>query len=108
VDVGTIAAIVGASLGGGGGIVALVRIAVGSETRRANDWREIARTATEAATRNGEHVRELVTAVNQLAAAQRESLAILQAIQAERLGRTRDALLITPPPELGVAGSGAL
>jgi hypothetical protein len=85
-----------ATLVGGGGLVALVKIAVGAASDRANDWREIARTATSAAERQGDHVRELVTAVNQLAAAQRESLAILQAIQAERLGRTRDAVTMIP------------
>jgi hypothetical protein len=89
-----------ATLGGGGGVVALVRIAVGSETRRANDWRDIATTATAAAGKQGEHVRDLVAAVNQLAQAQRESLAILQTIQAERAGRTRDAVMISPPTEL--------
>lgn len=85
---------------GTGGFVTLVRIAVGSESKRADDWRKIAETSTAAATTNGEHVRELVGAVNQLSAAQRECLAILQTMQAERLGRTRDAVLITPPPEL--------
>jgi hypothetical protein len=75
----TIVAILSVLLGGGG-VVALVKIAVGSESRRANDWREIAKTSAAAAEVNGGHVRELVGAVNQLATAQRECLAILQGI----------------------------
>lgn len=83
-DAGTVVAVVTAVFGAGG-IVTLVKIAVGSETRRANDWRSIAETATAAAERNGEHVRDLLAAVNQLAAAQREQLAILNGLQSGQL-----------------------
>jgi hypothetical protein len=74
------------SLLGGGGVVALVRIAVASSDRRADDWREIARTAQAAAAVSSEHVAQLIPAVQQLAAAQRESLALLQGMATERRG----------------------
>lgn len=71
---------------GVGGIVTLVKIAVQSQSDRAADWKSIAQTSEASVKLNGEHVRDLVGAVNQLATAQRECLAILQTMQAERRG----------------------
>lgn len=81
----TIAILVGlGTLLGGGGVVALVRIAVSSSDKRADDWREIARTSQAAASLLSGHVEKLVSAVEQLTAAQRESLALLRGMAAER------------------------
>ena len=73
---------------GAGGILAtflaLVRIAIGSERRRADDWREAARTAVAANSVLSGNVEKLITSVEQLATSQRESLSLLQKLAAER------------------------
>lgn len=62
--------------------IALVRIALGAERRRADDWREAAKTSASAAAVMSGHVERLVSAVEQLTAAQRECLSILQGLAA--------------------------
>lgn len=60
------------------GVVALVRIAVSEATRRADDWREIARTAQAAAVISNDQVKSLVTAVGALTVAQQDSLVLIR------------------------------
>lgn len=61
-----------------GGVVALVRIAVSESRSRADDWREIARTAQAAAVISNDQVKSLVTAVQALTVAQQDSLVLIQ------------------------------
>lgn len=71
---------------GGGGVVALVRIAVASSDRRADDWRTIAQKREAANDLLADHVGRLVGAVEQSTAATRECLALLQNMAIERRG----------------------
>jgi len=69
-----------------GGMIALVRIALGAERRRADDWRTAAQTSTAANAILGSHVEKLISSVEQLATSQREMMALLQTVAAERRG----------------------
>lgn len=57
--------------------LALVRIAVGTERRRADDWRETARTTTAANEVLAANDQQLISAIGELAASQREVLSLL-------------------------------
>ena len=70
------------------GMLALVRIALGAERRRADDWRTAAQTSAAANTVLSANVDKLVTSVEQLATSQREMMAMLQAMAAERRATT--------------------
>ena len=60
------------------GVVALVRIAITEARARADDWREIARTAQAAAVMSNDQVKQLVTAVQALTVAQQDSLVLIR------------------------------
>lgn len=66
-----------------GGIVALVRIAVNSANRRADDWREIAKISRAAGDVTAASLDRLVPTVTTLAATQREAVALLQQLAAQ-------------------------
>ncbi len=68
------------------GIVVLVRIAIGAERRRADDWRTAAQTQSAANEVHSANIAKLIGSVEQLAASQREVLALLQAQSAKRRG----------------------
>ncbi len=70
------------------GIVVLVRIAIGAERRRADDWRTAAQTQSAANEVHSANIAKLIGSVEQLAASQREVLALLQAQSA---GKRRGA-----------------
>jgi hypothetical protein len=76
VQAGTVSVIFGAML-------ALVRIALGAERRRADDWRTAARTSAAANAVLTGHVETLIGSVGQLSTAQREMMSLLQAMSAE-------------------------
>jgi hypothetical protein len=67
-----------------GAIISLVRIALGAERRRADDWRTAAQTSAAAAAVFGGHVETLIGAMAQLSTAQREMMALLQTMATER------------------------
>lgn len=60
------------------GVIALVRIALGAERRRADDWRTSAQTSAAANTVLSGNVDKLVTSVEQLATSQREMMALMR------------------------------
>lgn len=62
------------------GMLALVRIAIGAERRRADDWREAAKTTSAANTVLSANVEKLIGSVEHLATSQREMLVLLQAM----------------------------
>lgn len=66
------------------GMLALVRIAVGSERRRADDWRTAAQTSGAANAVLANHVEKLIGSVEQLATSQREMMTLLQTMATER------------------------
>lgn len=66
-----------------GFVIALVRIALSAERRRADDWRTAARTSAEANVVLTGHFDKLITSVEQLATSQREMMAVLQGMAAE-------------------------
>jgi len=68
------------------GMIALVRIALGAERRRADDWRTAAQTSAAANEVLGNHVEKLIGSVEQLSAAQREMIVAIQAVAADRRG----------------------
>lgn len=68
---GTVTAVLGFML-------ALVRIAIGSERRRADDWRTAAQTTAAANDILTGHVEALVSSVAQSTALQREMMTLLQ------------------------------
>jgi hypothetical protein len=68
---GTVTAVLGFML-------ALVRIAIGSERRRADDWRTAAQTTAAANDILTGHVEALVSSVGQLTTSQREMMSLLQ------------------------------
>lgn len=70
------------------GMIALVRIALGAERRRADDWRTAAQTSAAANAVLSGNIDKLVTSVEQLATSQREMMALLQSVAAERRGAT--------------------
>lgn len=67
-------------------MITLVRIALGAERRRADDWRTAAQTSAAANAILGSHVEKLISSVEQLATSQREMMALLQSVAAERRG----------------------
>jgi hypothetical protein len=62
------------------GMLALVRIAIGAERRRADDWRDAAKTTSAANTVLSTNVEKLIGSVEHLATSQREMLLLLQAM----------------------------
>jgi hypothetical protein len=63
-----------------GFIVALVRIAITSERRRADDWRTAAQTQAEANAVQADNLNTLVVTVGKLATTQDRMMAILQGL----------------------------
>jgi len=66
------------------GVISLVRIALGAERRRADDWRTAAQTSAAANAILGGHVEKLIGSVEQLATSQRVMMALLQTMATER------------------------
>jgi len=64
-------------------MLALVRIAVRSEQRRADDWRTAAQTSAAANAVMANNIERLITSVEQLATSQREMMSLLQAMAHE-------------------------
>jgi len=64
------------------GIIALVRIALSAEQRRADDWRTAAQTSAAANAILGGQVERLIASVEHLATTQREMMALLQKMAA--------------------------
>jgi len=62
--------------------LALVRIAIGTERRRADDWKEAAQTSAVANTVLTGNMERLITTVEHLATAQRETLTLVQVMAA--------------------------
>lgn len=77
---GVVASVLGTAL-------ALVRIALGAERRRADDWRDAAKTATAANALMSSNVDKLVDSVEKLATTQREMMVLLQQNIAARRSR---------------------
>lgn len=79
---GALAALLGAML-------ALVRIAIAAERRRADDWRETARTRGEANAVLSANNEKLIGSIEQVSASNREIMATLQRVLAtlEATGR---------------------
>lgn len=77
VQAGVVSAILGTML-------ALVRIAIGAERRRADDWRTAYQTQVKVNEVMSGNVEGLVTSTTQLTAAQQETLALLRTMAAER------------------------
>jgi hypothetical protein len=67
-------------------LLALARVAVSAERRRADDWRHNAETSAAANAVNAGNIEKLITSVEQLATAQREMMSVLQRVAAERQG----------------------
>jgi hypothetical protein len=65
-------------------MVALVRIALGAERRRADDWRTAAQTSSAANAVLSANIDKLVTSVEQLAKSQRETMSLLQTLASDR------------------------
>ena len=65
-------------------IIALVRIALGAERRRADDWRTAAQTSAAANVILSGNLDKLITSVEQLATSQREMMSLLQKMAADR------------------------
>lgn len=61
-----------------GAVITLVKIAVAAERRRADDWRDAARTGGEANRVLSANMEKLITSVDNLASSQREILSLLQ------------------------------
>lgn len=78
--------------GGAGAIlwtfIRLVNIAVATERRRADDWHETANTREAANQVNTANVEKLIVLVEQLAASQRETFALLKGLASDRRGVT--------------------
>lgn len=64
--------------------LALVRIAISTERRRADDWREAARTTTAANEVLSANVGKLITTAEQQSTSLREVLTLLQKLAADR------------------------
>lgn len=69
-----------------GSMLALVRIAVSTERGRANDWRDIAKTSSEANALLSANVEKLITSIEQMATSQREMMSLLQTVAGDRRG----------------------
>ena len=65
-------------------MVALVRIALGAERRRADDWRTAAQTSSAANAVLSANIDKLITSEEQLATAQRETMSLLQTVAVDR------------------------
>lgn len=65
-------------------MLALVRIALGAERRRADDWREAAKTSSAANAVLSTNLDKLITSHEQLVISQRDMMALLQTIAADR------------------------
>lgn len=65
-------------------IIALVRIALGAERRRADDWRTAAQTSAAANAVLSGNLDKLITSVEQQATSQREMMALLQKMADDR------------------------
>lgn len=65
------------------GALALVRIAIAAERRRADDWRTAAQTSAQANLVLTGHFDKLIHSVEQLAVSQREMMTVLQTMSAE-------------------------
>ena len=65
-------------------LVTLVRIAIGAERRRADDWRQAAQTSAKANEVLSSNVEKLVNTVEQMARSQNDMMALLQGLAAER------------------------
>ena len=61
-----------------GTMLALVRIAIAAERRRADDWRDTAETREETNAVLSANIEKLISSVEQLAASQREILSLLR------------------------------
>jgi uncharacterized membrane protein len=66
------------------GMVALVRIALSAERRRADDWRTAAQTTATANEVMATNIEKLITSVEHLATSQRDTTALLQKLAADR------------------------
>lgn len=66
------------------GMIALVRIALGAERRRADDWRTAAQTSASANAVLSDNVAKLITSVEQLVTSQRDMMALLQTMATDR------------------------
>lgn len=66
------------------GMITLVRMAVGAERRRADDWRTAAQTSAEANKIMLVNVEKLLNTVEQMANTQREMMGLLQKVAADR------------------------
>lgn len=62
------------------GMVTLVRMAVGAERRRADDWRTAAQTHAEANRVMTGNLEKLISTVEQMANSQREMMGLLQKV----------------------------
>jgi len=67
-------------------MIALVRIALGAERHRADDWRTAAQTTTAANAIMAGHVERLTGTVDAQSATLREMMALLQVVVADRRG----------------------
>lgn len=78
--------LVAAGLGGSliAAVITLVRIAIGAERRRADDWRDAAKTSAEANRIMSTNIDKLINTVEQLANSQREMMGLLQKVAADR------------------------
>lgn len=66
------------------GMIALVRIALSAERRRADDWRTAAQTSSAANAVMSANIEKLITSVEHLASSQRDTTALLQKVAADR------------------------
>lgn len=66
------------------GMLALVRIALGAERRRADDWRTAAQTTAATNAVLSANIDKLISSVEQLATSQREMMALLQTVATDR------------------------
>lgn len=76
------------------GVIALVRIALGAERRRADDWRTSAQTSAAANTVLSGNVDKLVTSVEQLATSQREMMALMRTYMDQLAGGQRNIVAL--------------
>lgn len=74
------------------GMLALVRIALGAERRRADDWRMAAQTTSAANAVLSTNVDKLVTSVEQMATSQREMMTLLKTSM-ERMATSQQEIL---------------
>ena len=65
-------------------MIALVRIALAAERHRADDWRTAAQTTAAANAVQAVNLDKLITSIEQLATSQRDMMALLQKMAADR------------------------